>query len=107
MSVIIKGIYSIDPQSVEFTSDGSDDGDIVYPEKAYEILAIVNDKPIDTYGVVWMIDDKPHAFIDEDFEILLRGELQGVLLDDHILEMNNLIFKKYDSQEIEFPFTVL
>ena len=107
MSIIIKGIYYIDPTSVEFTADGSEDGDVVYPEKAYEIVAIVNDKKIDTYGIIWIIDGKPEAFIDEDFENYIRHEFKNDISDQHILNLNNLIYRKYMQQDIELPFTVL
>ncbi|MGH1455382.1 MAG: hypothetical protein ACRBDI_01245 [Alphaproteobacteria bacterium] len=107
MSIVIKGIYEIDPQSVEFTVDGTEDGDVIFPEKAYEIVAIVNNKKFDTYGIIWMIDGKPQAFIDEDFEDFIRHEFKGLISDQHILVLNDLIFKKYSNVEFSLPLTVM
>ncbi len=107
MSIIIKGIYNIDPTSVEFSADGTEDGDIVHPEKAYEILTVVNDKKFETYGVIWIIEDQPHAFIDEDFEAFLLREFKDRIEQSHIESLNQLIFNKYNQQDFELPFTVL
>lgn len=107
MSVSINGIYFINPTSLDFSIDGGDDSDTVHPKAAYEITALVENKRFDTYGVVWILDDdKPAAFIDEDFEAYLLDRFTGQIKESHIQDLNDLILRKYFGEDLELPYSL-
>lgn len=103
MAFVITEISAIDPQALEFEGEG---GILVYPLRAYEVLAKIDDDRFETYGVVWDVDGQEECFISEEFEDYLRKTFPKKFTDAHLSNLSASIAKRDRREKIAFPVII-
>lgn len=105
MTLKITYINEISPEALEF-DNGVDEDTLIHPEAAFEIIGSLNNERLETYGIIWIIEGLPHAFIAEELEVILLKEHANQFTADKQKQLNEVIMRKYQKEKLELPATI-